>query len=176
MTKLAEASGIVIYEIENRLYISKRPASWTSTFLFVCGLFTFIILANGVLQLTLFKDQFQGSNKLGIILILIAILFSIIFWKVRAYRNKINATPLQALKNIAILDFEKNNLLDGQQNILTPLNKVYMMRKMQLTSSSPELKIHWDSGSISIVKGNPFSGSTVAIEKLLLTKGIRKNS
>ena len=175
MIKLAESSGTVIYEAGNRLYISKKPAQWISTFLFVNGLLVFILLANGVLQLTLFKDQLTDSSTIGIILIGIAVLFALIFWRVRVYQKKVNATPLSTLKNICIFDFENNNLLDGQQNILTPINQVWLKRKMQIGSSSPELIIRWDGGSLSIVKGNPFSGGIASIEKVLLSKGLRKN-
>jgi hypothetical protein len=174
MTKLAESSGIVIHEAGNKLYISKRPANWTSTFLFVTGLLAFILLVNGVLQLVVFKNQVTGSSKIGIILILIAVFFIILFWRVQVYQKKVRAIPLHELKNIGIFDFESNNLLDGQQNILTPINQAYLMRKMQLSSSSPELIVHWSGGSLSIVRGNPFSGGIAGIEKLLLSKGIRK--
>lgn len=174
MIKLAESSGTVIYEAGNKLYISKRPATWTSVFLFVTGLLALILLINGVLQLTAFKNQIPGSTKLGIVLILIGLFFTIVFWRVRMYQKKINAIPLPELKNIVIFDFESNNLLDGQQNILTPINQAWLLRKMQLSSSSPELLISWDRGSLSIVKGNPFSGGIARIEKMLLSKGIRK--
>jgi len=174
MTKLAASSGIIIHEVGSQLYISKKPANWTSTFLFVTGLLSFILLANGILQLTLFKDQIAEAPKLGAILILVAVVFVIAFWRIWVYQKKVNAFPLESFQRIAIFDFESNNLLDDQQNILTPLNKAYLIRKMQLTSSSPELLIRWNNGSLSIVKGNPFSGGIASIEKLLLSKGIRK--
>ncbi len=174
MIKLAESSDVVIYEAGNKLYISKRPATWTSTFLFVTGLLAIILLGNGILQLTVFKDQTTGSVTIGIVLLLISVLFAIAFWRVRMYRKKMNATPLQQLKNICIFDFDSNHLLDGQQNILTPINQAWLTRKMQLTSSSPELLVCWNGGSISIIKGNPFSGGIAEIEKILLSKGIRR--
>ncbi len=174
MTKLAESSGTVIYEAGNKLYISKRPAQWTTVFLFVTGLLAFILLINGVLQFTVLKDQIPGSTKIGTTLILLAVLFITIFWLVRNYQKKISAIPLHELKNIAVLDFESNNLLDDEQNILSPLNQAWITRKMQVTSSSPELIIQWSHGYISIAKGNPFSGGIAGIEKVLLAKGIRK--
>ncbi len=173
MTKLAESSGIVIHEAGKKLYISKRPATWTSTFLFVTGLLAFILLANGILQFILFKDQ-TGSTKIGIILIGIAVFVAIIFWRVWLYQKKIRAMPPHKLKTIAIFDLENNNLLDDQENMLTPLAQVYLMRKMQFGSSSPELLLHWGNDSLSIVRGNPFSGGIAGIEKVLLSKGIRK--
>ena len=174
MIKLAESSGTVIYEAENKLYLSKSPSGGTSTFLFVIGLLAFILLGNGVLQLTVLKNQIPGSTKLGIMLIGIALVFVAIFWRVRLYQKKVNAIPPHQLKKICIFDFGSNNLLDSQQNILTPINQAWITRKMQLTSSSPELLLCWKGGSLSIIKGNPFSGGIAGIEKVLLSKGIRR--
>ncbi len=174
MIKLAEGSGIVIHEAGNKVYISKRRATWTSTFLFVTGLLAVILLANGVLQFTVFKEQANGSPTAGLVLAGMGILFSILFWRVWLYQKKVSVAPLSELKTIAIFDFGTNNLLDGQQNLLAPINQAFLVRKMQLTSSSPELIIHWGSGSLSIARGNPFSGGIAGIEKALVSKGIRK--
>lgn len=174
MIILAESSGTVIYETENKLFISKRPAPWVATFLFVTGLLAFILLSNGVLQLTVFKNQITTSSNLGVILIGIGLFFIAIFWRGRLYQKKVKAMPLHQLKNICIFDFGCNNLLDSQQNILTPITQAWLTRKMQLASSSPELLLCWNGGSLSIIKGNPFSGGIAGIEKVLLSKGIRK--
>lgn len=174
MKKLAESSGTVIYEAENKLYLCKSPASWISTFLFVTGILAVILLGNGVLQLTVLKNQISGSAKLGVMLIGIALVAIIIFWRVRLYQKKVNAIPPQQLKNICVFDFGSNYLLDSQQNILTPITQAWMTRKMQLTSSSPELLLCWNGGSLSIIKGNPFSGGIAGIEKVLQSKGIRR--
>jgi hypothetical protein len=45
---------------------------------------------------------------------------------------------------------------------------------MQFGSSSPELVMEWGHGSVSLVKGNPFSGGVTGIENILLSKGMRK--
>lgn len=174
MIKLAESSGTAIYEAENKLYLSKSPAPWTSTFLFVTGVLTFILLGNVILQLTVLKDQIPGSSKLGLMLIGISLVIIVVFWRVRLYQKKVNAIPPQQLKNICVLDFGKNKLLDSQQNIIASLDQAWLARKMQLTSSSPELLLCWNGGSLSIIKGNPFSGGIGGIEKVLLSKGIRR--
>lgn len=174
MTKIAESSGTVIHESGSKLYISKTPASWTSVFLFVTGLLAFILLANGILQFTDFKFQVAGSSTIGMTFIGAGLVFGLIFWKVRQYQKKISTIPPHELQTIAILDLENNTLLDHQQNTLAPLNRIWLTRKMQLTSSSPELMLQWDRGSISIAKGNPFSGGIAAIEKVLLSKGIKR--
>ncbi len=174
MIKLAESSGTVLYEAGHKLYISKRPATWTNVFLFVTGLLAFILLGNGVLQLVSLGPDSTGLSKLGIVLIGIAVFFALVFWRVWLYKKKVSAIPFHELQTICIFDFENNDLLDGQQHILTPLNETYLVRKMQLGSSSPQLILRWQGGSLSIVKGNPFSGGITRIEKVLLSKGITK--
>lgn len=173
MTKLASASGIVIHEDGLKLYISKIPARWTSTFLFITGLLAVILLINGILQLFVFRNT-ENSSGIGIILLGTGIFFTILFWRVRIFQKKKNATPFHELEKIAVIDLGNNNLLDGQQHILTPLNRTYLRRKMQISSSSPELILEWENGSLSLVHGNPFSGGVAAIEKVLQSKGIRK--
>lgn len=102
------------------------------------------------------------------------LLVGFIFWRVWLYRKKVNAIPLTELKHIAIADWNTNQLLDGNQQIIAALSQVRITRKMQLTSSSPELLLSWTGGSISIAKGNPFSGGIGPIEQLLIAKGVRK--
>lgn len=174
MIKLAASSGTVIYEEDNKLYITKKPAQWTTTFLFVTGLLAFILLANGLLQLFVFKMQPDTSQTLGIILTAAGVLFALIFWSVIAYRKKLNSIPVNELKYICIIDLNNNSLLDGQQNILAPLNQVQLSRKMQLTSSSPSLVLQWNKNAMTIVQGNPFSGGIAAVEQTLISKGIRR--
>lgn len=174
MVKLAESSGTVLCEDGHLLYICRRPATWTPVFLFVSGLLAIILLVNGVLQLLVFSKDGSGSTTAGIILLLTGLLFTVVFWRVWLYQKKIRTLPLQSLKTAAIIDLENNNLLNGQRSVLTSLGNVYLTRKMQLGSSSPELLLRWQGGSLSIVKGNPFSGGIAGIEKVLLSKGIRK--
>lgn len=174
MTKLAASSGIAVYQAENKLYCCKVPAAWTGTFLFVTGILVVILLGNAILQLTVFKGQVPGSGNLAWVFIGLATAGILIFWRVRRYQIKMNAIPPHQLQNICILDFSNNNLLDNQQKIIAPLNQAWLTRKMQLTSSSPEVLLCWNGGSLSIIKGNPFSGGIEPIEKLLLAKGIRK--
>jgi len=174
MLKLAESSGTVVYENENKLYIAKKPAQWTSTALFVTGLIAFILFANGILQLFAITTQFPSSRTIGIVATGLGILFAIIFWRIIAYRKKINASPVNEMKWICIIDLTGNNLLDGQQNMLAPLAEVQLSKKMQFTSSSPELVLKWDKHVLSLVEGNPFSGGIAEIEKALIAKGIKK--
>ncbi len=173
MLKLAESSGIIVYENGNNLYITKKPAQWTSTFLFVTGLIAFILLVNGFLQLFILEIP-QVSSTLGIVLLGLGILAAFIFWRVLAYRKKISTIPVDELNCICIIDLAANNLLNGQQHILAPLSTVQLHRKMQITSSSPSLLLKWNNNSLILVEGNPFSGGIAAVEKALISKGIKK--
>jgi hypothetical protein len=174
MIKLATSSGTVIYENDNKLYITKKPAQWTTTFLFVTGLLAVILLANGLLQLFVFKMNIPDAPNLGIILLALGILFALIFWRVMVYRKKINAKPVSELKCICIIDLTANTLLDGQQNILAPLDQVILTRKMQLTSSSKQLVLQWNKNTLTLVEGNPFAGGIAAVEQALISKGIKR--
>lgn len=174
MEKLVESSGIVIYKAGNKLHISKSSSIGTSTFLFVLALLAIILLANGVLQLTVFKDQLPDSEKLGYILMGIGIIFFFIFLLVWKQYKKQAARPLQLLHSICIVDIENNMLLDSQLKMLAPINEAYITRKMQITSSSPELLLCWNGGTLSLAKGNPFSGGIASLEKVLVANGIKR--
>lgn len=173
MKKIAASSGIALYEEGNKIYVTKNGSGAGGTILFVTGLLAFILFANGVLQLTVLKNQVQEAY-LGYALVGLGVVFTFIFWKVRAYQKKTKAAPPETLQHVCIFDFETNNLLTGQQQIIAPISQVYLTRKMQLTSSSPELLVCWSGGSLSLVKGNPFSGGIGDIEKVLVAKGVRK--
>ncbi|MBK8521357.1 MAG: hypothetical protein WAT20_15210 [Ferruginibacter sp.] len=174
MTKLAASSGTVIYEDKNKLYITKKPAQWTSTFLFVTGLLAFILLANGVSQLFVFEMKIPDAPNLRLILFGLGVLFSLIFWRVLVYRKKVNAKPVNELKCICIIDLNNKTLLDDQQNIMAPLNQVILIRKMQLTSSSKQLALQWNKNTLTLVEGNPFAGGIEAVEQALISKGIKR--
>jgi uncharacterized membrane protein len=174
MEQLAASSGTILYENENRLYLVKRPAGWIATSLFVTGLLALILLANGLMQFFVFEMQPHLKSILGITLLVLGILCTLIFWRIMAYRKKINAIPVKELMCICIIDLAANNLLDGQQNLLAPLENVHLTRKMQFTSSSPELVLKWNKKTLSIVQGNPFSGGISAVEKALIDKGIKR--
>jgi hypothetical protein len=173
MIKLAASSGTVIYENDNKLYITKKPAQWTTTFLFVTGLLALVFLANNFLRLFV-ADKSHMSPTLNIIFWGLSILFIFIFWRVTVYRKKINAKPFNELKCICIIDINNNTLLDEQQNTLAPLEQVILTRKMQLTSSSKQLVLQWNKNTLTIVEGNPFAGGVSAVEKALISKGIKR--
>lgn len=172
MIKLAESSGTVIYDIGNKLYITKKPAQWTSTFLFVTGLLAFVFIVNGILQLLLFKNPHGPFSVAGVLLIALGVVFIVLFWSVLRYRKKINKIPFDELTKICVIDFTNNNLLDAEENILSSLDNVKIDRKMQFASSSPALIFKWNKNKLVVVKGSPFSGGVTAVERALISKGI----
>lgn len=120
------------------------------------------------------RMNYKLPKNVGLILFAVGMFIVIIFWRILLYRKKVNDIPVTDLETICIFDFVNDNLLDGLQNILSPLSEVYLQRKMQLTSSSPQLIVTWRSGTLSIVKGNPFSGGIDSVEKTLMAKGLKK--
>lgn len=175
MVKLAESSGTVIYESENKLYLTKKPAQWATTLLFVTGLLAFILLANGILWLFVFNNQPHTTAILGTAFLALGILFAVAFWRLKKYSNKLNAKPVEELTCICIIDLAANTLQDGKKNILTSLDTVKLQRKMQITSSSPSLLLTWNNNTLTIVEGNPFSGGISAVKNALIAKGIKRN-
>jgi len=174
MTKLATSSGTILYEHEHSLYLVKKPAPWTATFLFVSLLLTVILAANGILQLFILDTSPHLSPLFGMILLGLGILCALISWKVIAYRKKLNARPVNQLTCICIIDLATNNLLDSKQHIISPLADVSLLRSMQLSSSSPKLQLAWPANTLTIVEGNPFAGGVDAVEKALILKGIKR--
>lgn len=172
MIKLAESSGTVIYDRGNKLYITKKPAQWTSTFLFVTGLLAFLFIANGVLQLFLFKNSHGAIPFAAILLTTLGVIFIIVFWSTLRYRKKINEIPFDELEKICVIDFTNNNLLDAKENVLSSLDYITLDRKMQFASNSPALIFKWNKNKLLLVKGSPFSGGVTAVEGALISKGI----
>lgn len=172
MQKLAESSGTVAYEINNVVKLVRKPAQWTSTFLYVSWLITVITIANAILPFVL--DPKTEMKSAAYVLSGIALLFFTISLAVGFYRNKINAIPLSQLETICIFDFNTGKLLDSQGVAIADIRDVKIRRAMQITSSSPSLSIVADRTKIKLVKGNPFSGGISAIERVLLNRGIEK--
>lgn len=173
MDKLAESSGIVAFEQNHVLTLARKPAQWTTTFLFVSGLIAFITCVNGVVQFVI-NDGNSPNRIPSFILMGIGFLFLGIFIYVIRYKKKVNAIPLEQLAPVCAFDFNTGKLLDGTRRVVADLSQVTLRRAMQLSSSSPSLVLNTPGGSIKLVKGNPFSGGISAIENLLIARGIKK--
>lgn len=173
MKKLAESSGTVAFEHNNVVTLARKPAQWTSTFLFVSGLVAFITIANGILQF--FIGSTNGQVRIfAFVLSGVGLLVLFLFIVVLRFRRKINAKPLDQLKIICAFDFNSGKLRDNKLQVVANISESRLKRSMQVTSSSPLLRIASPETSIILVRGNPFSGGISAVEKLLLSRGIRK--
>ncbi len=175
MIKLAASADTAIYENAGNLYILKRPNNWLSTVLFVTGLLGFLLLANGILQLFVFNKSTTSVSMGGTMLAVSGIFFLFIFWRIMVYKKKSDSIPPEKLDCVCIFDLAANKLLDGSKNVLASLDTVYITRQMQITSSSPKLVLRYNNKTLTIAKGNPFSAGIAAIEKVLVSKGIKKN-
>lgn len=172
MQKIAEASGTVVYDKNNVVFVARKPAQWTTTFLFVSVLLTFITCINGVVQLVL--NRAHSSMWIpGLILIGIGFLFLGISIVVARYRKKINALAFDQLETICAFDLNAGKLLGSTGLALADLSQVNLRRKMQLTSSSRSLVLNFPGGSILLAKGSPFAGGVGAVEQALLGRGIK---
>ena len=172
MRKLISASGVIVHEEGDKLYISKIPAPWTATFVFVSGLSSLVFIVNGLIELFMLSEK--GSTRIGLVLLSLGIFCVILLLHVLNFKRRNNRLPLHKLEVIAIFDFAHKNLLDRQHQILKPLSQIRITRRMQISSSSPELLIQWDGGSLRLAKGNPFSGGIEGIEQILISKGVKK--
>ncbi len=170
MQKLAESSGTVAFEHNNVVTLARKPAQWTTTFLFVTGLITLITCANGVIQMIIHRGNLLPS----IILMAIGFLFMGISIYVARYRKKINAKPFDQLQAICAFDFNSGVLLDARLQPIASLHEVHIKRALQLASSSSALVVVSPLGSMTLVKGSPFSGGVSAVENALVSRGIRK--
>ena len=172
MRNVAESSGTVIFEREGKFFIAQRRARWINTALFVFGLLTVVFLINGILQLFVFAAEMKTA---GMILFAVGTVFLFFFILLLRFRKKTRTLSPETLPFLCILDFNSGNLLDAFEKVLAPLSSVTIKRKMQIGSSSPKLVLSWDKKSLTIVKGNPFSGGVSAVETVLITKGISRN-
>lgn len=173
MTKIASASGTIIFEDGARLYLAKTPGSWTSTFIFVVGLLSVIMLVNGALQLFVMQSD-NGSSTVGLGLLAIGTFLAFSCWRVILYHRRNRLKPIDQLEKVAVIDFHQALLLNAEQQVLAPLQQVRLVRKMQISSSSPELFLTWPQGSLSIAQGNPFSGGVRSIEEVLVARGVER--
>lgn len=169
MKKLAVSSGTVVYELNNQIVVARKPARWTTTFMFVSGLVTLLALVNGAIQVLLHPRAGISYTVLGI-----GLTFLIITILVARYRKKVNSIPWNELEVICKLDHGTGKVIDSQERIICDLSEARLKRQMQLTSSSSALVLVAGKRKIKLVNGSPFSGGVSAVHKALLERGIKK--
>lgn len=164
---LAQASGCIIYQDQDKLVIKRHPAPWLATALFVVGLITFLPLIAG--------SFFIASAELrtaGYILSAIAIVFGVVFLLLISYHKKTTQRLPRDLQTLCVFDLAARQLLNDAGTALAPLSDVTVERAYRVTSSSKKLVVRWQQGSITLAKGNPFAGGTAPLEYVLRKHGL----
>lgn len=169
MNKLAVSSGTVVYELDNQIVVARKPARWTTTFMFVTGLIALLALVNGAIQILL-----GAKGSISITLLGIGLVFLTITILVARYRRKVNSIPWNELEVICKLDHGTGKVIDSQEQIICDLSEARLKRQMQMTSSSSALVLIAGKRKIKLVNGSPFSGGVSAVHKALLERGIKK--
>lgn len=169
MQKLAVSSGTVVYELNDQVIVARKPARWTTTFMFVTGLITLLAFVNGAIQILL-----GAKGSISITLLAIGTAFLVITILVARYRKKVNSIPWNELEVVCKIDHGTGKVLDGSEQIICDLSEARLKRQMQLTSSSSALVLVAGKKKIKLVKGSPFTGGVTAVHKALLERGIKK--
>jgi|SRR5688572_12030779 len=165
--KLGYASGTAIYQKGERLYFMQKPSQWIPVTLYVLILLTFILCVNGSLLAIM-----RSSSPVGYILLGTGMLLGFAAWRVGGRLRKVNTLPFEDLKCICVFDLGQGKLLNAKEEPVASLSEVKLVRKIQITSSSPALYAVWNTGSLILVKGNPFSNGVKPAERILKEKGI----
>ncbi|MCK5037043.1 MAG: hypothetical protein KAS73_14200 [Candidatus Sabulitectum sp.] len=156
--KLAQASGCVIFERSNKIYVMEQSKKWIATFRYVLVLVTFIISANGIYSLISGWMNVRSLPTFGVIFTAVGLFFGLILFLVHRLKVKADNLSPDELNVFCILDTDAGNLLGPQNTILTPLAAVKFIKIFSFTSSSPDLALSWPGGKIVIARGNFFAG------------------
>ena len=164
---LARASGVKLVERQGHILVVNEGTGWVNTATFVVGLFTFILVVNGSIQLALSVSGQGGELGLAIALWIVGgMSAAALVALARFARRKEKASP----EELGVrLDFNLHagSLCDGQGRVLAPLAHLRLQHKLQMGSSSPALVAVFPGGTALIVRGNPFGGGIGPIEREL---------
>ena len=147
-----------------QVVVKQQPSLWIPTARFVLLLTSGILLIFGVVSLISHLLGSDMSLTISLVFIIIGSLIGFIYVLLNRYSKKIDALSPSEYKTICIFDLKNADLLDAAGNTLDSLENISVQREFQLTSSSKKLVVRYSSGSITLVKGNPFSGGTSSLE------------
>jgi hypothetical protein len=172
---LAAASGAEIYEDgPDRVVVYHRGGNGLAVALFVVGLVSLILLANGGLQIYLNVTGKGGHLMGGILLLGGGAMFAGLCSLVVAKRKALRKAEPKALPMVCALDFEAGTLDDHAGRPVAGLDEVRLARRFQLTSSSRALVFEHPGGRLRVARGSPFAGGIAPLEQVLEAKGIAK--
>jgi hypothetical protein len=165
MKLITQASGVGLFEEGSRLVVVDRRLNGHYFAGFVLSILVFILGINGMVQLLLAVGASGQSALLGLILVGLAIVFgSALLLVVRAIKRQNERVPTPQDATL-IFDLESQQLLDGAGDVVAPLHKVKLVRRLQLGSAFRKLVAQVDGGtSLVVVRGNPFAGGFSSIE------------
>ncbi|MFO0555711.1 MAG: hypothetical protein U0271_45465 [Polyangiaceae bacterium] len=158
---LATCNETVVFERGSDLIVAYRPSRGSPTLLFVLGLVSFILIANGFVQ------SFTLGPAIGAAFIGVGVLVGVALWLVVARRRRASDAPPEP---VLVLDRRDGVLRNAAGGALAQLAQVTFQRQMQMTSSAAALACVWPGGSVVIAYGNPF-GEKVDDLEWVLTQG-----
>jgi hypothetical protein len=163
---IGRCNGAVLLEDGKRVSLVQQPGEHLATVLFVSGLATVVLGANGAMQL--FMNPF-----VGVALLVAAALTGTAAYHVKRRLDARAQSPVREAPHL-VFDFAAQSLMNGSGVVLAPLSQVMLRRRMQLASSSRALHLELPNDSIVIARGNPLLGDHVGeIEDALHHRGMR---
>lgn len=169
---LARSAGTVVVQEGDRILIADRRTKAATIAIFVLGLLTFILGANGLIQ---FGLLFSGQGLLGLAIgaTLAAGLFGAVTWRLVQHLRARREEPVRADEILCAIDLGRNLVLAPNGGVLAPVYRCKLERRFQVTSSSRSLVLITPEATITIARGDPFSGDVGPIADALADAGFR---
>ena len=163
-----EAGSYAIFEDGKKIIFVDFGTDSLYIFNFTAVILSLILTGNGVLQLSM-------GNQFGIVMLILAFLGWAALTKSVKWAKNAKEKPLKNQRITAILDLEKNELLNGKNELIAPLSQVDIKKAMQVTSSSPSLvAVIKGKKTLTLVKGNALTGGSHQVFSYLKEKGLLK--
>lgn len=164
---LAEASGFVAVAEADRVTVVDRQIRSLATAAYVLFLIALITDLAGAALLTTALTTGNVPVLFPAILLAVGVLATVagvIGWRALQERRR---KPLSECRLVAVFDLGRGVLLDAAGHVVAPLPQVSVRRRLQVTSSSPNLFAISPHGSLLLASGNPFLGGLGRLPEVL---------
>lgn len=170
---LARSAGTLVVHEGDRILIADRRTKGPTIAIFVLGLVTFILGANGLVQ---FGLLFSGQGLLGLAIgaTLAAALTGAVTWRLVQHLRARREEPVRAEEILCAIDLARNLVLAPNGAVMGPVHRARLELRFQIGSSSRALVLVTPDTSITIAKGDPFSGDVSPIVDALADAGLRR--
>ena len=168
---LCETAGWVLFSDDSRLVFADRGTSYRRVVMFVAGLITVILGANGLLWLGLGIREGKLSTP-GIVLVTLALLGGFGVSRMLAAEKRERLEIPSREDWVAVIDLESRKLETAGGETLAPLSSVRFVPVMQFGSSAKALAAKWPGGSKVIYRGHPFASSIRPALDVLESRGV----